>query len=463
MSCHRGSPSAHRFKEPYVGTNPTPRSVTTGNRVLSREDLMMRPSRWLLLLTLALSACGSAPDETSCSVQVYLDQDGDGFGDPEALLESCQAEVPGYVSNNADCDDSSALVSPDAVELCDQVDNNCDGETDEGFQINTWYPDLDEDGFGDDASGVSTCSAPPNLILQGGDCDDLDPEVNPDRPEVCDGIDNDCDNNIDDADPDLIAASTLPFWPDTDADGYGDFAASAVNACEAPAGHIDNREDCDDTLPAVNPGGVEVCDGLDSDENCNGLVDDADPTVDPASLGSYWLDADGDGWGDPNVLASACDSPAGHVPNDLDCDDSSALLGDSADWWLDQDADGYGAGLPISACSAPGPDYVLHPLADCNDGDPATHPGAFDLCGDGVDSDCSGLDAGCAQPIVGVYDLDTPDWEYAATSGNEQTGFDIGVVDLNLDGARDLLVGSPAASTARVHSRDDPGPKDRRG
>jgi hypothetical protein len=98
------------------------------------------------------------------------------------------------------------------------------------------------------------------------DCDDNDPLTNPDTPEVCDGIDNDCDGEID-ADP--VNGET--YYEDADGDGFG-LADTSIEACEIQEGWSTTSGDCDDRNPLVYPGGVEVCDGLDN--NCSGNTDE---------------------------------------------------------------------------------------------------------------------------------------------------------------------------------------------
>ncbi|MEZ4739086.1 MAG: MopE-related protein [Flavobacteriales bacterium] len=80
------------------------------------------------------------------------------------------------------------------AEICDGIDNDCDGDVDEDF---IWYTDADGDGFGDDATGVFNCTAPPNTVNVGGDCDDSNPDVHPGANEICDGLDTNCDGITD--------------------------------------------------------------------------------------------------------------------------------------------------------------------------------------------------------------------------------------------------------------------------
>lgn len=127
---------------------------------------------------LPLLACGSKPDTdaTSDSGGVdpsTVDRDGDGF------------------TADVDCDDSDVDTHPDAVELCDDIDNNCDGEIDE-TQMEL-YLDSDGDGFGDQGTAITECELLSGYVENGSDCDDSDFNINPDALEVCDGVDNDCD------------------------------------------------------------------------------------------------------------------------------------------------------------------------------------------------------------------------------------------------------------------------------
>ncbi|MCK6519264.1 putative metal-binding motif-containing protein, partial [Myxococcota bacterium] len=131
--------------------------------------------------------------DTSTASTSYADSDGDGYGDPDGDLLSCEAPS-GNVANNEDCDDGAAGVSPAGTELCDGLDNNCDGATDEGAAADaaTWYDDADGDGFGDPSATSVACDQPSGAVSDASDCDDGDAAVNPGASEVCDSADNDC-------------------------------------------------------------------------------------------------------------------------------------------------------------------------------------------------------------------------------------------------------------------------------
>ena len=110
----------------------------------------------------------------------------------------------GYVPDNecgfgnmGDCDDNDASISPGAPEVCDEIDNNCDGNVDEGVTT-TFYADADDDGYGDASSSVEACSAPGGHVENDTDCNDGDVAINPAAEEVCGNeIDDNCDGNVD--------------------------------------------------------------------------------------------------------------------------------------------------------------------------------------------------------------------------------------------------------------------------
>jgi hypothetical protein len=131
----------------------------------------------------------------------YQDLDGDGFGSNALAVTTCDNTAPaGFVNNFFDCDDTNAAINLNAVEICDEVDNNCDGGTDEGLPLFTYYLDNDGDGFGDAATTEATCfnTPPANYVTNDTDCNDADASINPGAIDLpLDDIDNDCDGILD--------------------------------------------------------------------------------------------------------------------------------------------------------------------------------------------------------------------------------------------------------------------------
>ena len=212
---------------------------------------------------LQVQECGS-------QTTYYKDADADGYGDPNEFVLSC-SQPGGYVIDNTDCDDSSDEFNPNAVEICDGLDNDCDGDIDDADSdvvYSNFYYDFDKDGYGDPNIFVTACVAPDDYVGDNTDCDDNNNMVNPGFPEICDGIDNDCDGDIDGDDPDL---TSIEWYEDFDQDGYGDFSVSLYQ-CAPPTGYSAFGGDCDDTNEFIHPGHVEICDNMDND--CNMMTDE---------------------------------------------------------------------------------------------------------------------------------------------------------------------------------------------
>ncbi|MEZ5043818.1 MAG: M12 family metallo-peptidase [Saprospiraceae bacterium] len=126
----------------------------------------------------------------------YYDGDGDGYGDEEKMLHVCYSPK-GYVKQAGDCDDNNSHLNPGVREVCDGIDNNCDGVIDDGFDRQFYYEDLDGDGFGNPNISMEACMARPGFVDNDLDCNDDDPTVYPNALEICDGIDNDCNGLVD--------------------------------------------------------------------------------------------------------------------------------------------------------------------------------------------------------------------------------------------------------------------------
>jgi hypothetical protein len=372
----------------------------------------MRATPFLLVLALACRSDKPGGDDTSGGDTdvAEVDQDGDGFNEDQ------------------DCDDDNAAVNPDAEELCDGIDNNCDDAVDEGV-AGTFYADGDGDGYGDAAAPQVACDPPDGTVEDGTDCDDTDDGVHPGAPEACDGQDDDCDGEVDE--------DVLDVWyADADDDGYGDPDAS-IEDCDPGDGYVGDATDCDDAHAEAHPGADEVCDGL-LDEDCDGTVDE-DDAIDAST---WYQDVDGDGYGDADTARLACDAPSSHVDNAEDCDDGEFDVSpdgtevcngvddncdgtvdedtatDALTWYADSDGDGYGdASSTTLACAEPS--GYLADATDCDDTRADVHPLADEYCDGTVDEDCDGtVDEDDAVDAATWYaDVDT-DGYGASTSGS---------------------------------------------
>lgn len=208
------------------------------------------------ILLAALVACIS--DQRALT---FFDDDNDGAYTEYA--EAYGATAPW------DCDDGDADVHPGAREACGGGDENCDGTIDGSGADgeSSWFPDSDGDDHGDKSGAVDACGAPVNYVASSDDCDDGDLGVHPGAVETCNGVDDDCDGNRDEAG----ATGETTWYADADKDGHGDAEASQ-SACDAPLGYVASADDCDDTDSSTAPGLAEICnDG--SDNNCNGKAD----------------------------------------------------------------------------------------------------------------------------------------------------------------------------------------------
>ncbi len=272
-----------------------------------------------------------------------------------------------------------------------------------------------------DADGWTLCD----------DCDDTDPAVHPEATDCVNGLDDDCDGEVDPA-----GAPAPGTWhPDGDGDGYGDYA-STVQACEQPADAVDDATDCDDSEHEVHPEADELCN--ERDDDCDGVVDE-----DAVDVGTWTTDEDGDGWGVEGTEVIACEQPDLTAAQDGDCDDADPEAHPEAspgcdgrdmdcDGAIDNDADL--DGYSDDACGGD----------DCDDGDATVYPNAPELCEDGVVNDCTST----VTEAVGVCMEDLSLVDSAALieggSEDENAGWSVaGGTDINGDGWLDVFVGAP--------------------
>ncbi len=354
--------------------------------------------------------CDAQTDEEDASGCAWFIKDGDqdGWGAGFGVDRKCLCAAAGLytASKPGDCEDLKPAVHPGAGEVCNGLDDDCDGATDPQDTPGcvSYFVDVDGDQYGDPAK-PSRCLCAPDLAqkyaaLQGGDCNDSDASQSPSATEVCDGKDNDCDGQTDEQG----AVGCVVRYRDEDGDQYGTGDPSCT-CVEVPPVTALKPGDCDDTDSAVFPGATETCNGHDDD--CDGLTDDENAS----GCHDFFLDEDGDGWGTSvkKCLCVAIGAFRALLPGD--CDDEHADLnpgafeqcGNAVDencsgttdeengvgcevLYYDQDDDGWGTSVKKCLCEAAGFFRAAVP-GDCDDGQAAVHPGAPESC-NGLDDDC---------------------------------------------------------------------------
>ncbi len=350
---------------------------------------------WWLLVAVG---CGKGPD-------------ADGDGSPES----------------EDCDDHDVAVHPGAAELCDQRDNDCDGDIDEGVEVALWL-DADGDGFGV-ATSVQGCQGAAGTATNTEDCDDTDPAVYPGAKEICDdGKDEDC------ADGDLV--STV-WYADTDGDGFGNAAASASLCAPPTSGYTKDDTDCDDTDAAVHPG---------ADERCDNTIDD-----DCDNVAQTGTDVDGDGW-----YTAAC-------VDGNDCDDGDAAIHpggvETCEDGIDSDCNGHDL-----SCGFTGEYDLADAWAELDAGkigkigtDAGRLVEAGDVTGDGIDDVlvatlASGGGYVVPGPIAqGDSTLEAAGYRITSVDDTAGSGRSIAIGDIDGDGVGDIAFGSPYADLAGAY------------
>ncbi len=384
--------------------------------------------------------CNGKIDEGVPPAPYYADLDHDGFG-AGAAMSGCVVPSGDFATVDGDCDDHNPAIHPGAAELCDGKDNDCDHVIDNGFEVGQacasgqctgawvcqadgtrscstasilWYPDQDQDHYGDNKqTGKTGCTAPdagyvPNAL----DCNDNDPTIYVGAPELCDGKDNNCIGGADEgynvgttctvqgcsgkfycvvADGGVACDAPAPVmaYIDSDRDNFGSSSTAATPVCppiNLGSGFSLNNTDCDDTRSAVNPNATERCNNI--DDNCVNGIDEG------FNRGTAC-----DGGGCAGTIACAADG--GTL-----CDTGGEVL-----LYVDDDGDGFGKkSPPAPICAVPSRRYVTD-HTDCDDGDPFTNPKATEIC-DGRDNDCDGAVEG-----PGVCPSTPPAWTSRSING----------------------------------------------
>ena len=353
----------------------------------------------------ATEKCNDIDDNCKTGVDEGCDDDGDKFCDGAMVTVG----APNVCSSGGgDCDDTKSQVNPGKAEICDNLDNNCSGVTDENCN-------KDGDAYCD-ANMVTTVSS--KCAGGGGDCDDTKSNVNPGATETCSTAYDDNCNGITN---EVNASGCTNYGVDIDGDTYSDKNKATVCYC-APNGTYTGTSagDCDDLNNLVHPGLTEICDG--KDNNCNGVVDEG-------------CDDDHDGWCD-SAMTTVGKPAVTCINGGGDCNDLSANINPGkaelcstagvddncsggfndinatgcTTFYLDNDADTYGVNVPQCTCVTTGKYTVtsVASLGDCDDTNANVNPGRVEVCGDNLDNNCNGTqnDTGASGCVTYYADAD---------------------------------------------------------
>ena len=245
--------------------------------------------------------------DTNCdgAVDCYVDQDDDGY--------RTDVTAP---SADADCDDAQEALSAEGMDCDDQDEDEKPGVW--------WYPDFDGDQEGDAAAEPVPCEREQSTdVTDSSDCADEDEFRNHLASEVCNGVDDDCDNKIDDADDDIDRTAAEDYYLDEDGDGFG--AGDAVTICGPPgSNYVLAVGDCLDS-------DILVYDGAEIYVDC-----DDDGYLDAVAVDACQYIADNDGCveGLPGKHKEKAPSSA-----KTDCDDEDETRFPNMTWYTDCDAD----------------------------------------------------------------------------------------------------------------------------
>jgi len=407
------------------------------------------------LLLLLLIGCGEdpkpddsapLPDDTA---PLPVDQDGDGYPADE------------------DCDDDEPDVHPGADETCNGLDDDCDGDVDEdAVDRDTWYTDVDADGWGDPESETLACEQPGDTVAEGNDCDDGDPEIHPAARETCwDDIDNDCDGETDEhclvpeAYP-LEGADAVLFGTDE-----GDNAARAV----ASAGDVNGDGYADLLIGAPDAAwwGTELGDRYEVGAHSGAAMIVLGPINGEVQLDQADARLQGTFYDSGHINIDAGWSVAGVGDTNGDGFDD-VLIGDPQYYWHDghsNDRNGM-AGLflgPISGVTDLWSADVIYRGTGYYSGFGYDVAGAGDVDGDGLDDILIGvpnghwgeLSGGDVKVLTGPLSDDIDDDAIAVLVSDSDDDYAGGVVsgagDFDGDGLDDILVGAPYDSQVFEH------------
>lgn len=343
----------------------------------------------------------------------YADVDNDGFGDPNNSEIAVTSSLPNATQTAGDCNDNDNTIYTGAPEICDGLDNNCDGTSDEGLTFLPYYVDNDLDGFGELNSTAYYYCTPPAFGFSDNatDCNDNNPEI----------------------------YQNVILYLDIDSDMYAVGEGLICMGANPPNGYSLSTlgEDCNDADATINPNATDIpnngidenCDGSDAtgggvdndNDGYNSTVDCDDFNPNVYQNVTVYIDNDMDGFDNgTSTICMGATPPNGYSVSSLglDCDDFNANANPNASevcdgydnncdgnideflgtiYYVDTDNDTYGSTVSAVFCSNPGVGYSTQ-SGDCNDTDSAINPSATDIAGNGIDEDCNGSDA----PLINV-------------------------------------------------------------
>ena len=322
--------------------------------------------------------CDGRVDEAG--EQWYRDNDGDGFGDDDSLIEQCDRPSPSFVKTGGDCNDSDPNINPGIVEectpsgdctYCNGRNDNCNNTTDENCPCNEsdqqdcYTFNSGNPGDGPCRYGTQTCDNG-----QWGACEG---DSGPDE-EICNGEDDDCDGTPDN---DVVDAGS------TCTTGREGICSSGTEVCMSGA------LQCSSDNAPTN----EICNGLDDD--CDGTPDNnlTDATGESCDTGQDGICGPGTNeCVGGSIVCQANNSPTAETCNGEDDDCNGAVDdGVKTTYYKDVDDDDFGiTGDTQEACSPSG-DYTAVQGTDCADDNPDINPGEGEVCDNGLDDNCDGV------------------------------------------------------------------------